>query len=125
MAGVIKKKRNKHSEAMQTYQWYKARGFCVACHHEYAEPGRVLCAACKAKRQKAHETKDPGNQQKKAYLNGRRADFIARGLCARCGRRPPLPGKLQCRKCLNYQAQFSVIYRIKQRTKKDKYDAEA
>ena len=31
------------------YEWYKAHGICVECHHERARPEKTLCEACAEK----------------------------------------------------------------------------
>ena len=33
----------------EEYQWYKAHGICVECHHERARPGKTMCEACAEK----------------------------------------------------------------------------
>jgi hypothetical protein len=67
-----------------TYAKRKAAGLCVRCGNT-AKPGRTRCEVC------TEITAD--------YVAGRRSLFIVKGLCDRCGRRPPRKNSLTCMEC--------------------------
>ena len=93
------------------YLWYKERGFCTACRKNKAAIGRVRCADCieKSKKQKfayyrAHKQQiaEYHEEYSKRVYEERKAD----GVCARCGKREPEPGKYSCTECLRKNAQY-------------------
>jgi hypothetical protein len=71
-----------------TYWKRKAAGLCTRCPSPAnpAKPGRVRCEVC------TEITSD--------YVAGRRSIFIVRGLCERCGKKPPARGRQSCETCL-------------------------
>ena len=93
----------------------KARGTCTRCGRAPAVPDRSSCEACLIKRREAERKryaagkaagklyggKPVPGKRKSARIASRNRRRVRRdaGLCARCGRRPPLEGGAACAPC--------------------------
>ena len=92
-----------------------ARGVCVRCGANPAEPDRRLCGPCAEKRREADRRryanakaaglkyggKDIESKRRSARIASRKRREARResGLCPRCGRRPPAEGGATCEPC--------------------------
>ena len=96
-----KDKAKQQAACREIKAWYKAYGICPNCGRAWAEPGRVYCAACMRKDKLKPSRQTEGYNREKC--RARRERLIEKGLCARCGKRPPEPGHRACAKCLAAQ----------------------
>jgi len=78
--------------------------------------GMKLCARCQRRRDKKAQTYQKSGKRSEWQRN-RREQFIAAGMCAKCGRNPPEEGKLQCTDCLVRQRIYKMRARMKARGK--------
>lgn len=86
----------------EIYNYYKSRGYCVACHHEKARPGHIRCEAC---------TKKHADDRKRTYEARKAA-----GLCVMCGKESR-PGVTLCGPC--WEKHKERIYRRNRRAADD------
>lgn len=87
-SGVDTQTRTQRAYDRERYYWCKTRGYCVACYHERALPGRVVCGRCLEKRKdnlREWRHSSRGIEYQKEYAARRRQRFIEAGLCAACG----------------------------------------
>jgi len=106
-----------------------ARGDCYVCRCRPAKPGRRSCTECVDRVIAVKVTwigrkcEDCGNgvrRRRRCRLcttkqttraNKRRAAAAAAGLCPRCKKHPPQPGRKQCTGCLDYGAERALARR--------------
>lgn len=110
-----KAKAHEKAYKKELYHWYRDHGICFECKRRDAEPGRMLCAACKRERALRAEHRDPGGEKRKAYLRERYARLKAEGLCVDCGRRKAQEGHVHCARCLKKKQELREVARIKKR----------
>jgi len=109
----------------EIYQFYKSKGICVYCHHEYAMINQTACPECVEKRaeQKRSRDKDPRNKdpQRRAMRNlsdkQRRQRYSEAGICVKCGAHKALPDHNTCFECFTK----SRRYEKRKYEKKGKY----
>ena len=93
----------------------KAQGVCTRCGRNPAAPDRSICEACLTKRREADRArywkakaagklyggKPVAGKRKSARIasRNRRRVRLDAGLCARCGRQPPVEGGATCGPC--------------------------
>lgn len=91
---------NYHKER---YEYLKSRGRCTYCGVEQAMYNHTLCPECACKRDeivKRSRAKDKNYKKKDVIYHQKLAERREEvGLCRRCGKRKPLPGKKQCIEC--------------------------
>ena len=101
------------------YRWYKEHGICTRCRTQWSAPGRIYCEACTQKAKTLADARDPGRAQRNAYNKERREQLIAAGLCAECGKRPPLEGRTRCWKCTRKRNEYDQVCRIRKRIQRE------
>ena len=90
-----------------------ARGLCPRCGKAPPAPERKVCGSCAGKRNRAGRARDarlraagkPRRNKERARAcerdrsRRRAAECVARGLCAKCGKEPPVPDRTLCAPC--------------------------
>ena len=99
-----KRKSNQAKYKKETYEFYKARGICTACHHEWARRGRNQCADCAGKRaRREYDRRKTGalkdTPASLAHKVRRKELLVAFGVCVRCGQRDAWNGTQMCGIC--------------------------
>lgn len=91
----------KMSDRKEEYDFYKSIGICVRCHKNASEPHKVMCIECADKEREYSRKKRERNHDK---IRNRDLDKYHRlkeqGICVYCKKRPAVPGKTKCAKCL-------------------------
>ena len=91
----------------------REHGQCIRCGKQAPEQGRSVCAPCAEKRRVAERARNarlkaagkPRRDLEKARAyertraRRRTAERVAQGLCTKCGRNPPEPGRRMCEPC--------------------------
>ena len=89
-------------------------GLCLRCGAVPPEPGRVLCAGCAEKRNRAGRARDArlraeekprrdparAREYERERTRREREERCARGICIRCGERAAMPDRASCEPCL-------------------------
>ena len=90
-----------------------AQDLCPRCGKAPPAPERKVCGSCAGKRNRAGRARDArlraagkprrNPERARAYERGRSrrraAECVARGLCAKCGKTPPVPDRTLCAPC--------------------------
>ena len=95
----------------------KAAGLCPRCGLRAPENGLALCGECADKRRASERARDarrraagvkrPRNTAaERAGERRRTAERIARGVCKKCGARPPQPGPRLCTGCARLRREY-------------------
>ena len=90
---------------MTRREWYKSHGICVSCGQEnVAVSGETLCLQCKFKYRESNAQyykihKETLNAKRKERYKKIYAERKEKGLCPKCGKRNPEPGKSRCCVC--------------------------
>ena len=93
----------------------RAKGLCPRCGRTSPAPGRSLCDPCTEKRNaagRARDTKlraagklrrDPQKARacRRRHYRRQTSERLARGDCARCGKRPAVPERKMCELCID------------------------
>ena len=91
----------------------RAQGFCPRCGKAPPEPDREICASCAEKRNRASRARDArlraagkprrnletARAYNKKHSRQEAAERRAQGLCPKCGKQPPAPGRSICTPC--------------------------
>lgn len=91
--------------SMTRYEYNKMQQRCVQCgkRDAYTLNGRAICSDCYAKSKEWYnKNREKVNRTTNARYHRRKSEFIAQGLCSRCGQRPAEDGYKMCRKCQEY-----------------------
>ena len=85
----------------EEYDFYKSIGICVRCHKNAAEPNKVMCIECADKERDIDKRKREKNiTQSRSRDREKYYNLKARGICVYCKKRPAIPGKTKCSKCI-------------------------
>lgn len=101
MTRTLKAKERKLQKAQERRRVWKAAGMCVRCGA--TANGKTECEPCKKKR-KAYQKDTYWNKatpQGRNSIKEKRVEWIAKGLCSRCGKNTPVRTRKTCAKCLN------------------------
>ena len=109
------RKKTERERYRRTVDERVARGNCPRCGKRPPAPGRSTCDACaeqirKMARERYHRGKAAGlayggrraeSRRRSARIRSerRRREWVAAGLCTRCGSRPPVEGGTTCAPC--------------------------
>lgn len=91
--------------SMSKREYYKMQQRCVECgkRDAYTLNGRALCANCIEKQKAWHnKNRETINRAANARFHRKKAEYVANGLCSRCGQRPAEDGYRMCWKCQEY-----------------------
>lgn len=97
----------------------RTKGLCGNCGKTQAVAGRSLCERCKEavnysqKKYRMIHAVEISKRKSERYETLKEA-----GLCVRCGKIPPLPGKNRCESCIEYERKQNIKYREKLKTMK-------
>ncbi len=87
----------------KTYHARKEQGICVECAKQPPETDMVRCQSC-ADRQRESNRRH-GAKSRGATAGAKRKSWYQamkeQGLCPRCGKRAPAPGRTCCKECLD------------------------
>lgn len=119
------------------YEKTRAKGLCGSCAKRPAQDGLTrcsscetaltemrlaliaarLCVTCKAQIEDASEltTCEPCSAKERVQATSERNRRKAAGLCAFCGKKPPLPNRTLCKRCKRNQAMRTAKHRAKNR----------
>ena len=103
----------------EMYWWYRDHGICVYCKKAYAEPARSRCRFCARKQNARAARKDPGHVAHNATMKAWRAQKRAEGMCSRCGQRKATEGYKSCASCREYQKEYYLARRVRERIRRE------
>lgn len=92
---------------MTPYEKRKAAGLCVSCGKKRDRADRVLCAVCREKRRL--DWQNISGAAHRAEIARQRDTYrkrAAQGMCPRCGKEEPLPGRRLCPACAEKARQY-------------------
>ena len=84
----------RNEKQRERVEWYKSHGICPQCGVNDIFENEGVCPECKAKNANRYEKK---KEYYITYINDRRKERRANGLCADCGK--PSPDKYRCPEC--------------------------
>ena len=105
---------HKNEYRKELYVWYKERGLCVKCGHNYAEPGRIYCKVCGEKSRVAARKYDHATRSKQ-----RRERLRAEGKCYSCGQRKAVPGRVLCAECARKNSESQQVRKMRKRLQRE------
>lgn len=91
-----------YNHQRQRYDFYKSAGICPICGVNIIFEHESMCPECKARRQ---TTGEQNREYSRTYIKALRADRVAKGLCAMCGK-PTVDGKYRCPECKEKERQY-------------------
>lgn len=105
------------ARAEEHRQRCKELGICKSCGKESLS-GMTFCAECREKRLAYSRSYDKNSRDPRrvsADNKKRRDDRRAAGLCPKCGKEPPAPGRKNCDDCLKANTISCQLRRIKKK----------
>jgi hypothetical protein len=88
-----------YQRRMQENVYRKEKGLCFRCGKVPPVMGLKVCQKCRDKRNERDRNSEKFKINNRKKSHEYRKKWIEAGLCARCGKRPPAPGKRNCDEC--------------------------
>lgn len=111
---------------MTNYEWYKAHGICPRCGSERASRGHTLCLNCldsqsvstgQYRAKMTEERKAEEREKNRLRCRDRYQRAKEKGICLRCFKNEPRPGRAICQSCFN---KISIGQKVYQQERRDR-----